>query len=179
MSAAVMSHNFYPGFQPVDQGHAANSPLQSQLRVQQWMLAQQMASSYPAPHNNGEHQHYNAFHPAPAAQQLLDGQEVQFSAINQPLYAKVESAPSEQASTNHQINSLAHDLQHHTSFGDQRRHLAQAAQHVQHHSPHLSPGPGHPVHAQHAGQDQNQKPNRLRKACDSCSIRKVKVCGAL
>ena len=31
-------------------------------------------------------------------------------------------------------------------------------------------------HQQQQQQQQQQKPNRLRKACDSCSIRKVKVC---
>jgi hypothetical protein len=47
--------------------------------------------------------------------------------------------------------------------------LQQQAQHASHA---LN---GQPNHAHTHSADQTPKPNRLRKACDSCSIRKVKV----
>ena len=159
--------NFY--FPPMEHGHG--HPADSQSRVQNWMLAQM--AQYPPP-PQADAQHYNALYPAPPGQQqLLDGQEqLSFSSINQPLYPKTDAGPSEQGPSNQQIHNLAHDLQQHTSLGDQQRHLAQAAQHIQQqHTPHSTPaGSHHP-----SALDQTQKPNRLRKACDSCSIRKVKV----
>lgn len=171
MSAAVMSNYYFP---PLGQGHVADS----QVRVQNWMLAQM--ANYPPPPQH-DHQHYNALYPASAgAQQLLDPHEhLQYSDLNQPIYPKVESATSEHASSNHQMHHLAHELQQHAALEEQQRQqIQQASQHMQQQNPHgQQPGssqPSQPTTGQ-GTPDQNQKTNRLRKACDSCSIRKVKV----
>ncbi|KAK3698782.1 hypothetical protein LTR37_016786 [Vermiconidia calcicola] len=168
MSAAVMS-NYY--FQPMGQNHIADT----QARVQNWMLAQM--AQYPPP-PQPEQQHYNALYPTSAgAQQLVDPHDqLQYSHLNQPIYPKIESAASEPHSPR-QIHNLAQELHHHSTIDDQQRqHVYQANQQIQSNphgqvsnTAHSSQGP-----TQNSTSDQNQKTNRLRKACDSCSIRKVK-----
>ena len=166
MPAAGMWDYYYP---QLGQRHVTDS----QMRVQHWMMAQ-----YPPP-PQPEQQHYNALYPASAgAQQLLDPQDqLQYSNLNQPVYPKVESATSDQASSGAQIHNLAQELQHHAGLGGPQQHIHQAPQQIQHQSPHgQQPGISHSSqpNTQQGTPDQNQK-NRLRKACDSCSIRKVKV----
>jgi hypothetical protein len=169
MSAAVMSNYYFP---PLGHEHVADS----QVRVQNWMLAQM--AQYPPP-PQADHTHYNALYPASAAaQQLIDPHDqLQYSDLNQPIYPKVESAASDHASTNTQMLHLAHELRQHAALEGQQLH--QGHQHIaQQHSHGQPSGSSHPSQPT-TGQgtpDQNQKANRLRKACDSCSIRKVKVC---
>lgn len=163
MSAAVMS-NYYS----------------SQLQVHNWMLAQM--SNYPPP-PQADQQHYNALYPtsAGAQQQLLDPsqqEQLQFSNLNQPLYPKVESnGPGHPHSPSGQH---LHDLQHHHVLEEQQRHhIHHAQQQIQQPTPVASHPASNAAHSLPATQtstpEQPQKTNRLRKACDSCSIRKVKV----
>ncbi|KAK5151255.1 hypothetical protein LTS14_009425 [Recurvomyces mirabilis] len=152
----------------------------SYWQVQNWMLAM---SNYPPP-PPPEHSHYNALYPTSAgAQQLLDPvqqEQLQFASLNTPAYPKIESgSPSQSSST--QIQSLAHELSTHAGLGDQQRALEdqqrqqiqQAAQHMQSQAAAQSTAG---LSAAQLAQQQadHQKSNRLRKACDSCSIRKVK-----
>lgn len=166
MSAAVMS-NYYS----------------SQLQVHNWMLAQMSSNNYPPP-PQADQQHYNALYPtsAGAQQQLLDPaqqDQLQFSNLNQPIYPKVESN-----GVGHHPHSPSgqhiHDLQHHHVLEEQQRHhIPHAQQQIQQPTPVAS----HPASnaaqsmppTQTSTPEQPQKTNRLRKACDSCSIRKVKV----
>ena len=164
-----MSNYYFP---PLGHGHVADS----QVRVQSWMLAQM--AQYPPP-PQADHTHYNALYPASAgAQQLLDPHDqLRYTDLNQPIYPKVESATSDHASSNTQIHHLAHELQQHVALDGQQLH--QGHQHIAHQHSHGQPsGSSHPSQPTtgHGTPDQNQKANRLRKACDSCSIRKVKVC---
>ena len=172
MSAAVMS-NYYS----------------SQLQVHNWMLAQmnnqnnQNNNGYPPPPQQQD-QHYNGLYPAQGgAQQMLDPsqqEQLQFSSLNQPIYPKVETLPGtgHNSPASQHIQSLTHDLHH---PDDQPRHyISHVSQHLQQPTPVTS----HPTSAAGLSQpptqtttpEQPQKTNRLRKACDSCSIRKVKVC---
>ena len=167
MSAAVMSNYYFP---PLGQGHVADS----HVRVQNWMLAQM--AQYPPP-PQADHTHYNALYPASAgAQQLLDPHDqLQYGDLNQPIYPKVESVASEHASSSQQMHHLAHDLQHSAIEGQPLHH---SSQHIHHQHSHAQPsGSSQPSQATTAQGTPNdsQKANRLRKACDSCSIRKVKV----
>jgi hypothetical protein len=107
--------------------------------------------SYPAPPSADE-PHYTPIYPAPPASApqngLLDGgpqQQRMFGQPPQDIYAKIEN--------------LSDVLQ-------------QQAQHASHA---LGGDPGAGVQPQQLGSPADQKANRLRKACDSCSIRKVKV----
>jgi hypothetical protein len=110
--------------------------------------ARTMSSNYPDPPTTND-AHYTPIYPAnpnPNAQ-LHDGQGPPRGPYPQePPFPKIEN-----------LNDVlqAHALHANHALNDQR-------------------GPGH-----HAlpplAQPQQQKPNRLRKACDSCSIRKVKV----
>lgn len=173
MSAAVMSNYF---FQPFGQGHGTDSD----TRVQSWMLAQM--AQYPPPPQPDQHHHYNALYPASAgAQQMVDPQEpLQYSNLNQPVYTKVEVASPGGHSNNHNINRLAQELHQQAAFEDQqqRQHGQHGAQqHMQQPlqaQPAATPRPSQ-TPTQQSAADQSQKSNRLRKACDSCSIRKVKV----
>ncbi|KAK5168870.1 uncharacterized protein LTR77_006179 [Saxophila tyrrhenica] len=175
MSAAVMS-NFYFPLMDQDHGYMADS----QLRVQNWMRAQM--AQYPPPHQ-AEQQQYNPLYPASTgAQQLVDPQQqLQFTSLNQPVYPKTDgSGPPEQTASTHQMHNLAQELQQHAALSEQQRHhLQQTAHHNQHHSSHGTPPPGRVAlsplgQQQHSTPESGQKANRLRKACDSCSIRKVK-----
>ena len=165
--------NYY--FAPFGQGHGTDSD----ARVQNWMLAQM--AQYPPP-PQADHHHYNALYPASAgAQQLVDPQDqLQYSNLNQPVYPKVDSAGQEQGlPPNQGINHLAQELQPNATFDEQQQR--QSLQHggQQMHpqlaqaQPAATPGPSQ-ASTQQTNSD-SQKSNRLRKACDSCSIRKVKV----
>ena len=172
MSVAVMWDYYYPDLGP-------RQVADSNLRVQNWMLAQM--AQYPPP-PQPDQQHYNALYPAPAGtHQLISPQEqLQYSNLNQPAYPnKIESIATDQASSGAQITALTHELQQHAGLGQQQQHhIHPPSQQVQQHSIH-DPSSGTPHSSQpqtHQGTpDQSSKANRLRKACDSCSIRKVKV----
>ncbi|KAK5124518.1 hypothetical protein LTR85_001735 [Meristemomyces frigidus] len=149
----------------------------SYWQVQNWMLAM---SNYPPPPQPDQH-HYNALYPASAgAQQLLDPmqqEQLQYAQLNTPAYPKIESGTPDQGTA--QLRNLNSELGQHAALEEQQRHqIQQAAQQIhQHAASHV-----HPASALTAAQAQQQqhsaseqtKSNRLRKACDSCSIRKVK-----
>lgn len=162
----------------------------SQQQVHSWMLAM---AQYPPPPTSENH--YNPIFPTGAAtaaaaahhQELLSPVQqdhLQYSNLNTPLYPKAEHGND--GSSSQHMQSIAHELQHHAALEEQQRqHIQHAAQQVQHHGPPTTPHGGVPVSISQAQQqaalEQTQKTNRLRKACDSCSIRKVKVsrCPAL
>lgn len=158
MSAVVMS-NFH-----------------SQWRQDNWLLAQM--SHYPPP-PQPDTQHYSPLYPTSAgAPHLLDPSQqnqLQFSNLNQPTFpAKIESGTPNQDPS--QIQSLAQELQHHAVQEEQQRQQIQhAAQSLQQQAQQGQQGFQPQVAQSDASGDQPQKTNRLRKACDSCSIRKVKV----
>ncbi|EME42376.1 hypothetical protein DOTSEDRAFT_73264 [Dothistroma septosporum NZE10] len=145
------------------------------------MLAQM--STYPPP-PDGQQQQYNNLYPAQpgAQQQLLDPaqqEQLQFSNLNQPIYPKVEAQHPGHSPSSQHIQSLAQELQHHAAIDEQQhRHM----HHVTHQIQQPTPVTSHPTSAgglsnpptQTSTPEQPQKTNRLRKACDSCSIRKVK-----
>ncbi|KAK3109763.1 hypothetical protein LTR53_016620, partial [Teratosphaeriaceae sp. CCFEE 6253] len=144
--------------------------------VQSWMLAM---ANYPPP-PPPEQQHYNALYPTAAgAQQLLDsGQQpaLQYTSLNTPAYPKIETG-SPESNGHSQLQGLARDLTQHAVLGEQQRHQIQQAvqQHQQQQaSTHVHPPPtAAQASLQNASQD-TARSNRLRKACDSCSVRKVK-----
>ena len=163
MSAAVMSNFNY--YMPMG-SHMADH----EYRAQNWMLAQM--AQYPPPLPFGEQQHYNALYPAPTgAQQMLDPQpQMQYSNLAQPAYSKVETTTTpEQPPMHQQAPNLTQQLQQHAALAEQQQ---------QHYSPQQGQeqqvSTSNPATQQNTP-DQSQKSNRLRKACDSCSIRKVKV----
>lgn len=161
------------------------SNYRSQLQVEHWMLAQM--SHYPPP-PPPDQQHYSPLYPASTGTpQLLDHaqqNQLQFSNLNQPAYPKIEpTTPASHDSP--QIHNLAQELQKHAAQEEhQRQQIHQAAQRLQHQAQHqpqaFQPQPN-AVQPDVVSQDspQPQKTNRLRKACDSCSIRKVKVSRSL
>ena len=115
-------------------------------------------SSYPAPPDQDAPHPYTPLYPQHPNAQLLDGQPprtVAYPPPPEPGYPKLENI-------NEVLQAQALHANH--ALTDQR-----------------PPPPGQvPIpavqqhqHQQHQ-QQQNNKPNRLRKACDSCSIRKVK-----
>jgi hypothetical protein len=116
-----------------------------------------MSSSYPDPPATNE-AHYTPIYPAnpnPNAQ-LHDGPGPSRGPYHQePPFPKIEN-----------LNEVlqAHALHANHALDDQRAPGP-------HQHQHLLPPLAHPHPHPH-----QQKPNRLRKACDSCSIRKVKVC---
>ena len=168
MSAAIMSNYYFPP--PAGQRFVADT----RYSLQNWMFAQM--AQYPPP-PPPDQQHYTALYPTAAgAQQLIDPQsQMQFTAMNQDLYSKVETTPGGQPSSNDQMHSLVHELHQHAALNSQTGHnIHQSSQ-----QPQQQPMQGQDLSqpSSHQGTpDQNQKANRLRKACDSCSIRKVKVC---
>ncbi|KAF2115474.1 hypothetical protein BDV96DRAFT_612734 [Lophiotrema nucula] len=108
-----------------------------------------MSSSYPPPPT--EETHYAPIYPAAPSNSLIDGslqQPNQYSP--QAIFPKSEGA----GNLSDVLQLQAHQASH--ALNDQRGHA--------------------PTHVGTVGalQDQQPKPNRLRKACDSCSIRKVK-----
>ncbi|EMC95549.1 hypothetical protein BAUCODRAFT_71053 [Baudoinia panamericana UAMH 10762] len=123
--------------------------------------------------------HYNALYPATAgAQQLLDPSQqetLQYTSLNTPAFPKVETTNAEETSPS-QIQHLAQDFRQHSALEDQQRQqIRQAAQQIHHQaaanlqSQANLATPQTPLELSAA-----EKSNRLRKACDSCSIRKVK-----
>lgn len=171
MSAAVMSDYYFPH---VVHGHMANS----QMRMQTWVPLHM--AHYPPP-PGPDQQHYNALYPTSAgAQQLLEPQDqLQYGNLNQPIYPKAETATPDQAPSQQHIHHLAQELQHHAALEEQQRQqIHHPSQPIPQQVPHVQPtttSPSSQTPTQQGTPDQNQKNNRLRKACDSCSIRKVKV----
>lgn len=168
MTAAVMS-NYYivpTGWRP--------NVADDRVPLQNWMYAPM--AHYPPPPPPNQH-HYNAMYPAPSdAQHLLDSHEhLQYSDLS--IYPKVETAANVQSSSAHHAEAIAQQLQQHTAFDDQQ--LQQPIQQLQQSNLNVqqttNAQPSQPS-SQQGTPDQNSKTNRLRKACDSCSIRKVKVC---
>lgn len=103
-----------------------------------------------APSQNEDPQ-YASVYPATPTSQLLDG------------------AQQQQQQQQHQQQQLQYSPQNIFPKIENLDLLQQQAQHASHA---LN---GQPNHAHAHSADQTPKPNRLRKACDSCSIRKVKV----
>ena len=170
MSAEIMS-NYYS----------------SQFQVQNWMLAQ-MSHYPPPPQPDQQHYHPIGYPTSAGAQQLVEPgsqDQLQYSNLNQSIYPKIESTTPGQDS-NQQVHNLAQELQQHALQEEQQRqHIQQAAQQIQQQAQQSQQGSftdaphTHPQQQQQQQQQQTseqQKTNRLRKACDSCSIRKVKVC---
>ena len=118
-------------------------------------FAQQMASSYPPP-PTPDQQPYNPYQHAPAISSAQIQEAVEAAG------AAVQAAQSEQAQ-----EQQSHDLSYNFSKVDQA--IAEASYQENADSSH-----GHRQEA-HGAVEMHQKANRLRKACDSCSIRKVKV----
>ncbi|KAK5135744.1 hypothetical protein LTR08_004730 [Meristemomyces frigidus] len=143
-------------------------------QIQNWMA---MSSNYPPP--QPEQLHYNGLYPMSAgAQQLLDhGQQehLDYNHLNTHAYPKIESGSSDQpAVLLHNVTGID---QHAALEEQQRQHIQQAAQQIhQHAASQVHPSTSFTatnVQHQHSISEQT-KSNRLRKACDSCSIRKVK-----
>ncbi|KAF2720939.1 hypothetical protein K431DRAFT_225232 [Polychaeton citri CBS 116435] len=137
-------------------------------------------ANYPPPPPTDDQQQYNALYSTSAgAQSLLSSMQQDQFPLNQPIYPKVDSDTPSQGHTSNELHNLAQELRNQTAQEEQRQ-ASQPSQQChpgpQNQQPsfsslpqHVSPSPQH----QHS-QRQAQKANRLRKACDSCSIRKVK-----
>ena len=136
-------------------------------------------STYPPPPSTHDQAHYNGIYPASTgARPLLEStqdDELQFGNFNQTLYSKVDAVgePSYGAAS----ASLTPGFDTHATMGEhQRQQLQRAAQQLQ-----ADPSGNVvvpltiPLQTQEDGGGESPKINRLRKACDSCSIRKVKV----
>lgn len=105
-----------------------------------------------APNQNDDPQYAPAY-PATPNSQLLDGAQHQHQQQHQQ---QQQYSPQNIFPKIENLDLLQQQAQHAShALSDQRSHA--------------------PAHAA----DQTSKPNRLRKACDSCSIRKVKVSAAL
>jgi len=145
-------------------------------------------SNYPPP-PQPDQQHYNPIYATPdGAQQLLEG--IQQEPVNygnhldSPApYPKVENEPLD-PNTSSQIEQRIEQLnqQHQLETQGplqplpQHEHQHQHQHEHQHQHPHQQLAPLQPQLEGDDQQDQTpNKVNRLRKACDSCSIRKVKV----
>lgn len=153
----------------------------SYWQIHNWMLAM---SNYPPPPQPDSH-HYNALYPASAGSQQFEAvhaEPLSYTPLNHAGYTKVESGAADQtgASQMHSLAHVAHELNQHAPLEEQQRHQMQHAAQLQHppashpqQSPSISSSQP-PQPQQHSAE--HSKSNRLRKACDSCSIRKVKVC---
>lgn len=142
------------------------------------------STMYPPPPPSDEAQYANLYNGGASTQQLLDGQQQQQQQQQSlpplpyspqspaSLYPKIETLSQVLQQQAHQAThalgdprSLAHDHAHgQHDIANQGEHQHQH-QHQQALLPHLQA-------QQH--QQQHPRPNRLRKACDSCSVRKVK-----
>jgi len=159
MSTLAMS-NYY--FVPVGQGYMADP----RYPPQNWM------AQYPPPPQPG-HQHYNAVYPTTPVVQ----DHPHFNVLGQGVYQKVETTQSEPSPADQQIQHFAQQLHQHSALS------AHSNPHIpQHQQNQLSfqqtpyqPTSTSQTSSQQGTPDLTQKSNRLRKACDSCSIRKVKV----
>ncbi|KXL46171.1 MAG: hypothetical protein FE78DRAFT_538929, partial [Acidomyces sp. 'richmondensis'] len=128
----------------------------SYWQIHNWMLAM---SNYPPPPQPDSH-HYNALYPASAGSQQFEAvhaEPLSYTPLNHAGYTK---------------------LNQHAPLEEQQRHQMQHAAQLQHppashpqQSPSISSSQP-PQPQQHSAE--HSKSNRLRKACDSCSIRKVK-----
>lgn len=128
-------------------------------------------AQYP-PHPAAEQNYDTLYSTASGAQQLVDAQgQFQFNAMNQSAYPKVESAPNGQPPSSTTTHTFIHHLPPQNTFDAQQsaQHASQLA--IQ---PQLDDASITTADPQ-AALDQSQKIVRLRKACDGCSIRKVKV----
>lgn len=148
----------------------------SYWQVQNWMLAM---SNYPPPPPPDQSQ-YTPIYPTSAGAQQPYGQgqaeQLSYGGLNAPAYPKVDSPSSNPAGPS-PLQNLAHELGQHAALDEQAHHTMQ-----QPHQPLQHPGvinaPGHSNGVSSASSQQggaDAKSNRLRKACDSCSVRKVKV----
>lgn len=121
-----------------------------------------LAMSYPPPPGS-EEPHYTPIYPAPPSnnthQNLHDGERPSQRLYPSDLYTKVEDISAVlRQQAQHASHALGSD---HGTGAHAQAHGAQQQQHQQ--------------QAQAGSPTDQQKANRLRKACDSCSIRKVKV----
>jgi hypothetical protein len=141
-----------------------------------------MTNTYPPP-PQPDGQHYNAAYLGPhGAPHMLDAthqSQLQYSHLNQPMFPKLDSSPTVQDDPNMHMQNLAQELQNHAALGEQQRQQLQQTHPSQPQTPTGTSSGGlgatsHPQ-SQPGTPDQAPKTNRLRKACDSCSIRKVKV----
>jgi hypothetical protein len=110
-----------------------------------------------APSQNEDPQYASAY-PAPPNSQLLDGAQQQ--------QQQQQQQHQQQQQQQQQLQYTPQNIYPKIENLDLLQQQAQHASHA------LS---GQPSHAHAHSADQTPKPNRLRKACDSCSIRKVKV----
>lgn len=143
-------------------------------------------SNYPPPPPPDQHHYASVYPNAAGAQQVVDPMQqgqLQYGNLNQSVYPRVETTPSStDESSIHIHHTLAQELQRHTEPDDHTRQrmrqvpLTPEVQQNQQQNYLLQQPPQHIETAA----EQAAKANRLRKACDSCSIRKVKVsCFAL
>ena len=140
-----------------------------------------MSSHYPPP-PGPEEQHYNPVYPGTntGAQPLLDAvqqEQLGFSHLAQPSpYPKAEDSTLD-ANASAQIEQRIEQLQHQNDLvGPPAQEDPQQQHQHQHHD--LTPQSVQHLQGQNGIEQQGETPskvNRLRKACDSCSIRKVKV----
>ncbi|WPH00091.1 Hypothetical protein R9X50_00291400 [Acrodontium crateriforme] len=135
-------------------------------------------SNYPPP-PLPDHQHYTALYPTAARTQHLLGTPPQSQAQYGEAYAKatanvnVNVIPG-QPTPNNQMQIQAFELQQQAVLGEQQRQQMQQAPPLHPIQIHPSQFPTPPT--QYLPQDEtaDEKKDRQRKACDGCSIRKVK-----
>lgn len=132
-----------------------------------------MASNYPPP-PNPEQSHYNPIYSTETdggAEQLLDpavqDQQLYNQLSQQSSYPKLEGEQQLDPDTSQQIEQRIEQLQH-------QQPLAPHGQPQDPQDHEFAPLPQQQENEQESGETAS-KVNRLRKACDSCSIRKVKV----
>jgi len=143
-------------------------------------------SNYPPP-PQPDQQHYNPIYASPnGAQQLLEGIQQESVSYGNHLespapYPKVENEPLD-PNTSSQIEQRIEQLnQQHQLEIQEPLHALPQHQHEHEHQlqlqhSHQQLAPSQPQLEGDPQEDQTpNKVNRLRKACDSCSIRKVKV----
>ncbi len=152
------------------------------LWVPNWMSAM---ANYPPPPPPPlpDHQQYNSLYPASvgAHHKVESGQQppLQYTSLNTPSYPKIESVTPAQRH-NAQLQDLAQELSQHAALEDSQCHeTQQTSQPLQQQGlPHVQPTAhaGAPQIPEQLSAQEIARSNRLRKACDSCSVRKVKVC---
>ncbi|KAK0984659.1 hypothetical protein LTS16_011213 [Friedmanniomyces endolithicus] len=150
------------------------------LWVPNWMSAM---ANYPPPPPPPlpDHQQYNSLYPASvgAHHKVESGQQppLQYTSLNTPSYPKIESVTPAQRH-NAQLQDLAQELSQHAALEDSQCHeTQQTSQPLQQQGlPHVQPTAhaGAPQIPEQLSAQEIARSNRLRKACDSCSVRKVK-----
>lgn len=164
---------------PFRQSYGANT----QVPLQAW-LAHQMAQYPPVP--PAEQQQFNNgfYSDGEAGQQAFAHQEqLQYGALNQAVtvYPKVESVAAGHVPTDsvhaypHEPQAFQGQLRQHLQFIAPQDRLQQPARIQTPPERQIDVAQSFQSEAQPPTPDKTQKINRLRKACDSCSIRKVKV----